>query len=60
MHIMLSYQWDSQELVKKVFTKLEKLGFDAWMDLQDMSGNINDAMAAGETSSTILMYILIF
>lgn len=46
-HIMISYQWDSQELAKKVFEKLERLGFDAWMDLEDMSGNINEAMAEG-------------
>ena len=46
-HIMLSYQWDSQPLAKKVFEALEGLGFDAWMDLEDMSGNINEAMAAG-------------
>ena len=46
-HIMISYQWDSQELAKKVFAKLEGLGFDAWMDLEDMSGNINEAMAEG-------------
>ena len=46
-HIMISYQWDSQELAKKVFQKLESLGFDAWMDLEDMSGNINEAMAEG-------------
>ena len=44
---MISYQWDSQELAKKVFEKLEGLGFDAWMDLEDMSGNINEAMAEG-------------
>ena len=46
-HIMLSYQWDVQDLAKKVLEKLEGLGFDVWMDLQDMSGNINEAMAEG-------------
>ena len=30
-----------------MFAKLEGLGFDAWMDLEDMSGNINEAMAEG-------------
>ena len=27
-HIMLSYQWDVQDLAKKVFEKLEGLGFE--------------------------------
>lgn len=43
---MLSYQWDSQELVQAVFERLDALGYDVWMDIQDgMSGNINEAMA---------------
>ena len=48
-HIMISYQWDSKELAKKVFAKLEGLGFDAWMNLEEMSeGNIDHgAMAYG-------------
>jgi len=51
---MLSYQWDSQPLAKKVFEALEGLGIDAWMDLEDMSGNINEAMAAGVEGSLVV------
>lgn len=43
---MLSYQWDSQELVQAVHDRLDELGFDVWMDIEGgMSGNINEAMA---------------
>jgi len=45
-HIMLSYQWDSQELVQAVHDRLAELGFNVWMDIEGgMSGNINEAMA---------------
>ena len=42
-HIMLSYQWDLQSLVKKVYESLRKRGLPVWMDIEGgMSGNIND------------------
>jgi len=57
-HIMISYQWDSHELAKKVFAKLEGLGFDAWMDLEDMSGNINEAMAEAVENAMVVVPFL--
>ncbi len=42
-HIMLSYQWDAQRLVKVVYSGLEAAGLPVWMDVQGgMKGNIND------------------
>lgn len=42
-HIMLSYQWDLQDLVKRVFQSLKNRGLPVWMDVEGgMSGNIND------------------
>lgn len=42
-HIMLSYQWDDQTLVKKVYDRLMENGFQVWMDIEGgVSGNIND------------------
>ena len=32
-HIMLSYNWHSQELVKKVYNDLTKKGIKCWMDI---------------------------
>lgn len=41
---MLSYQWDDQALVKRVFDRLTEDGFTVWMDIEGgVSGNINDA-----------------
>ena len=36
-HVMLSYQWDSQDLVLRIKKKLQKAGFNVWMDLDKLS-----------------------
>ncbi|KAJ7387294.1 hypothetical protein OS493_004274 [Desmophyllum pertusum] len=47
-HIMLSYQWNKQELAEKVYNGLRNHGINAWMDVHGgMKGNINDSMAEG-------------
>ena len=40
-HIMLSYNWDHQNLVKTVAAGLKARGIPVWMDLDKMSGDIN-------------------
>lgn len=43
-HIMLSYQWDNQALVKKVYERLSEHGLLVWMDIEGgVTGNINDS-----------------
>lgn len=43
---MLSYQWNSQEKVKRIADALTARGVRVWLDINgDMSGNINVAMA---------------
>ena len=42
-HVMLSYQWNSQDMVQKVYSGLRALGINAWMDIHGgVKGNIND------------------
>ena len=42
-HIMLSYQWDLQDLVKKVYESLCNRGLPVWMDIKGgISQDIND------------------
>jgi len=54
-HIMLSYQWDLQDTVKKVFTGLKNRGLPVWMDIEGgMSGNINDSMAFGVDNAIVV------
>ncbi|XP_072239795.1 uncharacterized protein [Leuresthes tenuis] len=54
-HIMLSYQWDNQALVKKVYQRLKEAGLPVWMDIEGgVTGNINDAMAAGVEEAAVI------
>jgi hypothetical protein len=57
-HIMISYQWGSQPIVKRVVEGLKQRGMDVWFDIDgDMKGNINVAMAEGvERAHTILSF----
>ncbi|CAF1131186.1 unnamed protein product [Adineta steineri] len=48
LHIMLSYEWNNQELVKRVADMLKQRNIPIWFDIAgDMKGNINTAMANG-------------
>ncbi|KAJ3615332.1 hypothetical protein NHX12_018900 [Muraenolepis orangiensis] len=54
-HIMLSYQWDDQTLVKRIYDRLVEDGLPVWMDIEGgVSGNINDAMAAGVEEAAVI------
>lgn len=33
-HVMLSYQWDVQDLVIKVYDRLKEHGINVWMDIR--------------------------
>lgn len=45
-HVMLSYQWDHQQHVTRVFDLLEKLGCKCWMDIK--GGMASDIYASSE------------
>ncbi|XP_049423917.1 uncharacterized protein LOC125883569 [Epinephelus fuscoguttatus] len=54
-HIMLSYQWDDQALVKKIYDRLREDGLPVWMDIEGgVTGNINDSMAAGVEEAVVI------
>ncbi len=52
---MLSYQWDYQSEVKKICDALKRYGFDVWMDLDTMSGDIYERMAEGVEGAEIII-----
>nr|KAG5709942.1 hypothetical protein BaRGS_029984 [Batillaria attramentaria] len=57
-HIMISYSWDDQKTVLKVRDALEARNYKVWVDVDDMSGNIMDAMAeAIEDAEAVLMCV---
>ena len=57
-HVMISYQWDSQEVLVEVKNRLQASGYRVWMDLEQMGGSTLEAMAkAVENSSVVLVCV---
>ena len=57
-HVMISYQWDSQEVLVKVKKRLKESGYRVWMDLEQMKGSTLEAMAeAVENASVVLVCV---
>ena len=57
-HVMISYQWDSQEVLVEVKNRLQASGYRVWMDLEQMRGSILETMAkAIENSSVVLVCV---
>ena len=57
-HVMISYQWDSQEVLVDVKNRLQASGYRVWMDLEQMGGSTLEAMAkAVEDSSVVLICV---
>jgi hypothetical protein len=38
-HIMISYDWDHKEPVRKMNTALQALGYCTWLDVEQMSAS---------------------
>ena len=57
-HVMISYQWDSQEVLIEVKNRLQASGYRVWMDLEQMGGSTLEAMAkAVENASVVLVCV---
>ena len=57
-HVMISYQWDAQEVLVQVKNQLQANGYRVWMDLEQMGGSTLDAMAkAVENAAVVLICV---
>ena len=57
-HVMISYQWDAQEVLVQVKNKLQASGYRVWMDLEQMGGSTLEAMAkAVENAAVVLVCV---
>ena len=57
-HVMISYQWDAQEMLEEVKNKLQACGYRVWMDLEQMGGSTLEAMAkAVENAAVVLVCV---
>lgn len=54
-HVMISYQWDTQQTMFRVKQELETQGFTVWMDVEQMEGSILETMARAVEKSSVLL-----
>ncbi|XP_077993832.1 uncharacterized protein LOC144447629 [Glandiceps talaboti] len=54
-HIMISYQWGYQKLMKKVKNYLEKKGHNVWMDVDKMGGSLTQTMAKAVNDASVVL-----
>ncbi|CAF3917666.1 unnamed protein product [Adineta steineri] len=58
-HVMLSYQWDSQSLIEKVYNLLTLYNIRVWMDVHGgVRSNIYQSMAEGVEGAAIICCFL--
>lgn len=44
-HVMISYNWCQQQIVVQLNQELQKSGIPTWMDVDQMSKNVNSFLA---------------
>ncbi|OWF54050.1 uncharacterized protein LOC110445638 [Mizuhopecten yessoensis] len=54
-HIMISYNWADQKKLLKVRDSLQEVGYKVWMDVDNMEGDILDAMARAVENAQIVL-----
>ena len=60
-HVMLSYQWNIQELVEKVYNGLRAMGLNTWMDIHGgVKGDINDRSVNSVNEQIFRVYARLF
>ena len=42
-HVMLSYNWGNQSIVKRIASSLEEKGYEVWLDIERMNGSTLEA-----------------
>lgn len=54
-HVMISYNWRSKQTVFKIRDYLKQNGVTLWIDVENMSGSILDAMSAAVENCTVFL-----
>eukprot|EP01049_Picozoa_sp_SAG25_P012115 SAG25_NODE_1584_length_2729_cov_3.051331_1_plen_304_part_10 len=55
-HIMLSYNWDHQAVIKRVHASLVRRGYTTWIDVEKMQGSTVEAMADAVEGAAAMCY----
>jgi len=57
--VMISYNWNSQQLALEIKAGLERRGFSVWMDVEKMhGGSMLDLMADAVESSAVILVVM--
>eukprot|EP00055_Hartaetosiga_balthica_P010241 m.43148 g.43148 ORF g.43148 m.43148 type:complete len:886 (-) comp7094_c0_seq1:160-2817(-) len=57
-HIMLSYPWAYQSIIKKILSSLKMSGYNVWVDIERMEGSILEAMASAVEQADVVIVCL--
>jgi hypothetical protein len=55
-HVMLSYCWDNQDVIRRIREGLRRRNVTVWVDYEDMSGSVVDAMAQAIDDASVMLY----
>ena len=55
-HVMISYCWDDQAVVKRIRESLRRRNVSVWVDYEDMAGSVVDAMAEAIDDASVVLY----
>ena len=55
-HVMLSYNWDHQSVIKRVNSALQSRGYTVWIDIEKMQGSTVEAMSAAVEDAAVMCY----
>eukprot|EP01043_Picozoa_sp_COSAG02_P063924 COSAG02_NODE_9196_length_2292_cov_1.844961_1_plen_727_part_01 len=55
-HVMLSYNWDHQSVIKRVNSALQARGYAVWIDIEKMQGSTVEVMSAAVEDAAVMCY----
>eukprot|EP01043_Picozoa_sp_COSAG02_P052253 COSAG02_NODE_5599_length_4198_cov_5.262503_2_plen_990_part_01 len=54
-HVMVSYNWDHQDVILRVVGSLQSRGYLVWVDIEQMKGSTVDTMALAVEGSAVVL-----
>jgi hypothetical protein len=54
-HVMISYNWDHQPVIKRINAGLKLRGYNVWIDVEQMKGSTIDAMSEAIDNAAVFL-----
>jgi hypothetical protein len=55
-HVMMSYNWDHQPVIKHIHAALVQHGYTVWIDVEQMKGSTVDAMSKAVEDAAVVVF----